>query len=175
MNTETCAWIGGNARPGSVTDNISRFEAMYATDQAIIDRDVVDAAVMAGVHELVLRLPQGYETEIGDGGHQLSGGEAQRICLARALYRQPRLLVLDEPNAALDADGEAALERAIEAARRAGAAIMLIAHRGSLLAKADKMLVLNEGGVARYGSAGEVMSILRTAARPQVVPIHERG
>ena len=82
----------------------------------------------------------GYDTEIGDGGHQLSGGEAQRVCLARALYRRPSLLILDEPNAALDADGEAALERAIEAARAAGAAIMLVAHRGSLLAKADTML-----------------------------------
>jgi ATP-binding cassette subfamily C protein len=161
--------------PGSVTDNISRFESIRSTDQARLDADVVAAAVMAGVHELILRLPGGYETEIGEGGHQLSGGEAQRICLARALYRLPRLLVLDEPNAALDADGEAALEGAIEAARGAGAAIMLIAHRGSLLAKADKMLVLHEGAVARYGPADEVMSMLRSAARPQVVPIHERG
>jgi ABC-type protease/lipase transport system fused ATPase/permease subunit len=120
-------------------------------------------------------LPGGYETEIGDGGHQLSGGEAQRVCLARALYRRPSLLILDEPNAALDADGEAALERAIEAARAGGAAVMLIAHRGTLLAKADTMLVLSEGSVVRHGPAGEVMTMLRSAARPQVVPIQERA
>lgn len=161
--------------PVSVTDNISRFEASRSTDQAVIDRDVIAAAMMAGVHEMILRLPDGYDTEIGDGGHQLSGGEAQRICLARALYRQPRLLILDEPNAALDADGEAALERAIEAAQAGGAAIMLIAHRGSLLAKADTLLVLHDGSVARYGPAAEVMTILRSAARPHVVPIQERA
>ena len=161
--------------PGSVSDNISRFEYAHATDQEAIDADIVDAAVMAGVHEMILRLPNGYETEIGDGGHQLSGGEAQRVCLARALYRRPSLLILDEPNSALDADGEAALEQAIEAARAAGAAIMLIAHRGSLLAKADTMLILNEGSVARCGPADEVMTVLRSAARPQVVPIHERA
>jgi len=161
--------------PGSVSDNISRFEYAHAKDQAAVDADVVEAAVMAGVHELILRLPNGYETEIGDGGHQLSGGEAQRVCLARALYRRPSLLILDEPNAALDADGEAALERAIEAARSAGAAIMLIAHRGTLLAKADTMLILSEGGVAHHGPANEVMAMLRSAARPQVVPIQERA
>jgi ATP-binding cassette subfamily C protein len=161
--------------PGSVSDNISRFAFKQATDQGSIDAAIVDAAVTAGVHELILRLPKGYDTDIGDGGHQLSGGEAQRICLARALYRRPSLLILDEPNSSLDADGEAALERAIEAARAGGAAIMLIAHRGTLLAKADTMLVLNEGCVARYGSASEVMTMLRSASRPQVVPIQERA
>ena len=159
--------------PGSVRDNISRFD--HKGDPDAIDADVVDAAVMAGVHELILRLPGGYETEIDDGGHQLSGGEAQRVCLARALYRRPSLLILDEPNAVLDADGEAALERAIEAARAGGAAIMLVAHRGTLLAKADTMLILSEGSVVRCGPAGEVMTMLRSAARPNVVPIHERA
>jgi ATP-binding cassette subfamily C protein len=161
--------------PGSVRDNISRFEFPHEKHQDDIDADVVEAATAASVHELILRLPNGYETEIGDGGHQLSGGEAQRVCLARALYRRPSLLILDEPNAALDADGEAALERAIEGARAGGAAIMLVAHRGTLLAKADSMLILADGSVARHGPAGEVMSMLRSAARPQVVPIQERA
>ena len=161
--------------PGSVRDNISRFEFPHEKHQDDIDADVVEAATAASVHELILRLPNGYETEIGDGGHQLSGGEAQRVCLARALYRRPSLLILDEPNAALDADGEAALERAIEGARAGGAAIMLVAHRGTLLAKADTMLILADGSVARHGPAGEVMSMLRSAARPQVVPIQERA
>ena len=161
--------------PGSVRDNISRFDYAHPSREETIDADVVEAAMTAGVHELILRLPKGYETEIGDGGHQLSGGEAQRVCLARALYRRPSLLILDEPNAALDADGEAALERSIEAARAAGSAIMLIAHRGSLLTKADSLLILSEGSVARFGPAGEVMTMLRSAARPQVVPIQERA
>ena len=161
--------------PGSVTDNISRFEASRSTDQTVIDRAIVAASLIAGVHELILRLPADYDTEVGDGGHQLSSGEAQRICLARAFYQQPRLLILDEPNAALDSDGEAALERAIEAAKAGGAAIMPIAHRGTLLAKADTLLVLHDGGAARYGPAAEVMTILRSAARPQVVPIYARA
>ncbi len=161
--------------PGSVAENISRFALERGVPKALVDPEVVAAARAAGTHEMILRLPDGYETLIGDGGHQLSAGQAQRIALARALYGKPRLIVLDEPNSALDADGEEALGQAVMAAKADGAAVLIIAHRASILSSADRLLVLRDGSIAELGPREEVLDILRAqAARPKVVPIKER-
>ncbi|MBE0530526.1 MAG: type I secretion system permease/ATPase, partial [Rhodospirillales bacterium] len=130
--------------PGTVRENIARMAEGEP-------EKVVAAAEMAGVHEMILRLPEGYETEIGEQGGLLSGGQRQRIALARALYGNPPLLVLDEPNASLDAAGEEALHGAIAAAKEAGAAVVLIAHRPSMLTHVDRLAVLKEGRLQDIG------------------------
>ena len=160
--------------PGTISDNISRFASARGVPRSMIDLDVVEAAQMAGVHELILHLPAGYDTNIDGDGHRLSAGQAQRIALARAVYGNPRVLVLDEPNSALDSEGEEALIRAIDAAKLKGAAIMIVAHRAAILANAERLLVLNDGAVAQIGPRAEVMAALQKAAgRPNVVPIKE--
>jgi ABC-type protease/lipase transport system fused ATPase/permease subunit len=145
---------------GTVAENIARFGA--------VDADaVVAAAKLAGVHEMILRLPQGYDTPLGPAGDQLSGGQRQRIALARALYGDPVLLLLDEPNANLDETGEAALVDAIRRAKDDGRTVIVIAHRASVLTQMDTLVVLRDGGVALHGPRAEVMPrLLRAAAGP---------
>lgn len=150
---------------GSIKDNISRFAIWAGGDSAIVDAEVVAAAQAAGVHELILRLPKGYDTVLGAGGRGLSAGQAQRVALARALYGQPPLLILDEPNSALDADGEAALNNAILAAKARGAAILIVAHRTGILNIADRLLVLREGQVEMLGPRAEVVAKMAAAAQ----------
>ena len=134
---------------GTVRDNIGRFaDAELA--------DVITAAKAAGVHEMIGRLPRGYETVIGDGAFVLSGGQRQRIALARALFGGPRLLVLDEPNSSMDAEGEQALLLAIEQARRNNTTVVIVAQRTSVVATADRLLVLREGRIERIGPRREV-------------------
>lgn len=136
---------------GTVAANIARMEA---------DPDstaVLAAAEAAGAHEMILRLPRGYDTEIGDGGAALSAGQRQRIALARALYRDPFLVMLDEPNSNLDAEGDAALQRAIEAAKARGAIVVMIAHRPAALAVCDKVLVLANGTQQAFGPRDELV------------------
>lgn len=136
---------------GTVAQNISRF-AEVPDPEAI-----VMAAKEAGVHELILHLPNGYETEIGERGAVLSGGQRQRIGLARALYGRPVLVVLDEPNANLDAQGDNALTRAIESLKAAGSTVVVMAHRPSAIAAVDNLLMLSEGKIQAFGPKNTVL------------------
>lgn len=135
--------------PGTIAENICRFGAIEE------DR-IVEAAMAAGVHNMVQRLPEGYNTQIGEGGCALSGGQRQRIGLARALYGRPALLVLDEPNASLDAEGEAALMAALEQVCAARQSVILITHKTSILAYADKILILKQGQVQAFAAREEI-------------------
>jgi PrtD family type I secretion system ABC transporter len=146
---------------GTIKENIGRFEkGANAEETRIIDEAVVAAAKEAGVHELILQLPKGYDTELGLMGAGLSAGQAQRVALARALYREPRLLLLDEPNAFMDQNGEAALVAAIGRARARGATVLVIAHRRGVLATVDRLLVIEEGRPMMIGPAAEVAARL---------------
>jgi ATP-binding cassette subfamily C protein/ATP-binding cassette subfamily C protein EexD len=152
--------------PGTIRENIARME------EGDPDK-VVAAARMAGVHDMVLRLPNGYDTEIGEQGAMLSGGQRQRIGLARALYGAPALLVLDEPNANLDATGEEALTGAILAAKRYGTTVVLVAHRPVMMTHVDRIAVLNDGQLQMFGGRDEVLAQMRPRAvagtgQPQV-------
>ncbi len=139
---------------GSVADNIAR---MGPVDAAA----VVVAAQAAGVHELILRLPQGYETPIGEAGAALSGGQRQRIALARALHGQPCLLVLDEPNSNLDAEGESALQQALAQAKARGITVVLVGHRPSMMRSVDKLAVLRDGALDAFGPRDAVLARLQ--------------
>jgi ABC-type protease/lipase transport system fused ATPase/permease subunit len=142
---------------GTVAESISRFGE--------IDGDaVILAAQQAGVHEMILRLPQGYDTPLSADGNSLSGGQKQRVGLARALYGDPSLIVLDEPNASLDDVGEAALVKALADLKQRGKTLVPISHRPTVLNIADKILVLREGTAHMFGSRDEVFNALRQAA-----------
>ncbi|RVE93027.1 type I secretion system permease/ATPase [Sinorhizobium meliloti] len=145
---------------GTIAQNICRF-AEDATSEAI-----VAAAKAARVNDLILRLPNGYDTEIGDGGMTLSAGQRQRVALARALYGDPFLVVLDEPNSNLDAEGEQALSEAIMSVRSRGGIVIVVAHRPSALASVDLVLMMNEGRMQAYGPKEQVLG---QVLRPQQV------
>ncbi|HEX6217893.1 MAG TPA: type I secretion system permease/ATPase [Sphingomicrobium sp.] len=152
----------GTLFEGTVKENISRFDGGGGGD---IDEAVVSAAKSAGVHELILKLPKGYDTRLGPLGHGLSAGQAQRVALARALYGNPSLLILDEPNAFLDGEGELALLRSIDAALKRKAAVIMIAHRRSVLKDATHLLVLEGGRQMLSGPADEVAARLAPPAK----------
>lgn len=146
---------------GSIRDNIARFEKASTSDEAkVIDEKVVRAAKDAGIHELILQLPKGYDTQLGLMGFGLSAGQAQRVALARALYGDPRVIVLDEPNAFLDQAGETALVAAIGKARERSATVIIIAHRRGVLSQVDRLLVLEGGKPTLFGPAPEVAARL---------------
>jgi PrtD family type I secretion system ABC transporter len=160
---------------GTVADNIARFED--EADPAL----VIAAAKAAGVHELIVSLPEGYDSQVGENGSGLSAGQAQRIALARALYRDPFLVVLDEPNANLDADGDEALTVAIRGVRERGGIVIVVAHRPSAIVAVDLILVMNKGRMHHFGPKDEVLAkaapppaqraVVPAPARPlQVVP-----
>ena len=147
--------------PGNVAQNIARFEDPPHPEA------VLAAAQAAGVHELIVNLPDGYETKVGDHGSALSAGQAQRIALARALYRDPFLVVLDEPNSNLDAEGDEALTRAILGLRARGAVVVVVAHRPSAIAGVDYILVMAKGRQQQFGPKEE---ILNRVTQPQSAP-----
>lgn len=146
--------------PGTVRENIARMAPDSDSD------DVVKAAKLAGVHEMILGLPQGYDSDIGDGGRFLSAGQRQHIGLARAFYGDPVLLVLDEPNSNLDAVSESALSEALAAAKERGITIVVVTHRPSVLKASDQLLLLKDGVVEMYGPSAEVMARMRQGALP---------
>jgi ABC-type protease/lipase transport system fused ATPase/permease subunit len=141
-----------------VAENIARF-GRHKSD------DVIEAAQLAGVHPMIQGLANGYDTQIGEGGAALSGGQRQRLALARTIYRRPPLLVMDEPNANLDAEGEQALASAI-AQLKASCTIIFVTHKTNLLAMADKILILQGGLVAGFGDRDDILSQLIGGPRP---------
>ncbi len=152
--------------PGTVAQNIAR----HAPDAQ--DTDVVDAAKRAGAHELITGLEAGYNTVLGLGGSPLSGGERQRLALARALYGRPKLLILDEPNAFLDQQGEEALIHAIRGMKADGGAVVLIAHRAGVLTAADRLMLLERGAVTDYGPKADVIARMSLRRRTLTVDAH---
>ncbi|MCP1561901.1 ATP-binding cassette subfamily C protein [Methylorubrum extorquens] len=151
---------------GTVAENIARFEPGAPSEA------VIAAAKAGGVHELILRLPDGYDTRIGEGGSGLSAGQRQRVGLARALYREPFLVVLDEPNANLDSEGENALTQAILGVRQRGGICVVVAHRPSALAALDLILMMADGRAQAFGPKDE---ILKRVLRPAPAPVPAAG
>ncbi|HTV71536.1 MAG TPA: type I secretion system permease/ATPase [Rhizobiaceae bacterium] len=147
---------------GTVTENIARFEPDAPPEK------VLKAAQAAGVHDLIVHLPEGYDTRIGEAGTSLSAGQRQRIALARALYGDPFLVILDEPNSNLDSDGENALTTAIQSVRSRGGIAIVIAHRPSALAALDQLLVMAGGRAQAFGPKNEVLNKMTRPAAPQV-------
>ena len=144
---------------GSIAENIARF--------GTVDPDkVIRACQRTGVHDMILRLPKGYDTQVGDAGAFLSGGQRQRIGLARALYGDPVLVVLDEPNSNLDDTGDAALMRAVQDMKDAGCTVFVVSHRSGILGIADRMLVLDNGRIQHYGARDELTSAMRRQPLP---------
>ncbi len=138
---------------GSISENIARF-------RDVDPEKVIQAAKTAGVHEMILQLPEGYDTVIGTEGVNLSGGQRQRVGLARAIYGNPRLIILDEPNSNLDEVGERALALAIQQLKATGATVFIITHRTSILAQLDRLLVMSAGAIGMYGPRDKVMAEL---------------
>jgi PrtD family type I secretion system ABC transporter len=149
---------------GTIAENICRFEPQPPAEA------VIDAARIAGIHDMVLRLPDGYSTRIGEAGALLSAGQRQRVALARAVYGSPFLLVLDEPNSNLDAEGDQALAESIAATRARGGIVVLVAHRPVSLASIDLLLVMGNGQVQRFGSKDDILKQMAEGAGVRTLP-----
>ena len=144
---------------GTIAENVARFGEVDSAK-------VIEACKRAGIHDMILRFPKGYDTPMGVGGGQLSGGQRQRVGLARAMYGNPRFVVLDEPNANLDEAGEAALLAAVRDMKERGTTVFLITHRTNIIGVTDLLLVLKDGSISLFGPTQEVLASLRKAAPP---------
>lgn len=138
--------------PGTIAENISRF------DPDAQDKDIIEAAQLAGIHDMILRMPDGYATSIGSTEQPLSGGQTQRLGLARALFGGPKLVILDEPNSNLDADGDDALAEAITKLRAHNTTVVVMAHRPSVIVAVNKILILSKGRTVKFGSKKDIIS-----------------
>ena len=157
---------------GSVAQNICRFDPDATSD------GIIAAAKEAGVHEMIIKMREGYDTQVGEQGTALSAGQAQRVALARALYGSPFLIVLDEPNSNLDTDGDEALTRAIRSARERGAIVIVVAHRPVGIEAVDQLLVLKDGRVQAFGPKETVLTQVlqpRVASPPPIKIVSEKG
>ena len=148
---------------GTISENIARFGE-------IDPEKVVEAAKMADVHDLILRFPEGYDTVIGATGGNLSAGQRQRIGLARALYGNPVLVVLDEPNSNLDEQGELALEKALLQLKQKNVTVMIVTHRNNVLARVDKLMILKDGALVVYGPKEQVVAYLQQQQQQAAAP-----
>ena len=162
-NEEVGPWIGYLPQDvelfdGTVAENIARFAPDPNPDQVVL------AAKRASVHEMILRLPDGYDSRIGESGSFLSAGQRQRLALARALYGNPALLVLDEPNSNLDAEGDQALTRAILGLKKLGRTVIVMAHRPSAIAAVDMLLVMRDGKIQNFGAKEDVLASMTSAS-----------
>ncbi len=180
-NAEIEVWhaSGGSRHIGYLPQDIELFAGTVRENIARLGdaepEQVIDAAKLAGLHNSIMALPKGYDSEIGEGGIKLSGGQRQRIALARAVFGTPRLIILDEPNASLDQEGDEALHEAIVELKRRGSTVVMIAHRANILGLADKLLVLRQGMVDVYGNRAEVIAKLHAANRQAAVPLHKQS
>ncbi len=147
--------------PGTVKENIARFDPQAQDDQ------VIEAARIAGVHDMILQLPEGYATSLGGTAQPLSGGQIQRLGLARAIFGAPRIIVLDEPNSNLDISGDEALANAITTMRAKGSVVIVMAHRPSAIAAVNKVMILHSGTMVQFGNKDEVMQAVTRPAIPE--------
>jgi ATP-binding cassette subfamily C protein len=147
--------------PGTIAENIGRMRADVPSE------DILAAAEMAGVHGLIARFKQGYDTMIQLGGAPLSGGQRQRVALARAFFGKPKFVVLDEPDANLDREGEDALLKAMMAAKRAGITVVVTTQRATLLRYVDRIMMMRDGGIEAYGPRDQVLKRLMSGDKPQ--------
>ncbi|HEY4746760.1 MAG TPA: type I secretion system permease/ATPase, partial [Steroidobacteraceae bacterium] len=151
---------------GTIAQNICRF------DPDAISENIIAAAREAGVHEMIVKMTDGYDTQVGEQGVSLSAGQAQRVALARALYGEPFLIVLDEPNSNLDTEGDEALTRAVRAARERGAIVVVVAHRPIGIEAVDMLLVLKDGRMQAFGPKEQVLGqVLQRVAPPAPIKI----
>ena len=150
--------------PGSIKDNIGRMR------QDATDEQIFEAAVLADVHDMIASFPQGYETMVAADGSPLSGGQKQRIALARAFFGNPRMVVLDEPNSNLDTNGDKALARALEHAKKHGITVVVITQKPSLLGSVDKVMLLTDGVVGMFGVREKVLKALAERGKKPGAP-----
>jgi ATP-binding cassette, subfamily C, bacterial exporter for protease/lipase len=159
--------------PGTIRDNISRFDAFTGEASDLVDTRCIAAAQSAGVHEIILQLPQGYQTEVSPDRCPLSAGQVQRIALARAFYGEPRILVLDEPNAHLDPAGEIDLIRTLDRLKATGVTMLVAAHRGGVLSAAERLLMLTSGRVETFGGLTDLARAMRERTEAEGAERHE--